>query len=526
MSKLSVNIDTALFNAGILGFIKVLDAGGIKHDENGGELSVNSEDLLGADLADLFIKCVVEKYKKDTELYRALHGDDMKKLAAAFSRPSISTGLRICNYGGYDCLFDTIKEVKNGKDKITYKWKDNAANDDINNLKSAIEQNAEIAEVLYLKGIAYTKLNMLWAGSTCFLNRNSADDDMKECFNKTFVHKLKQCLSDNERQRNSTANSRYNGHTKKCAQCGCDARETESISFMNGMGVDDTRKLSAFWNCNVDLRICPLCKFVYACAVLGFNQIKQDLIFVNASQDIESLRQANSKFEMESADADSNTRYLIVSKLIINEVAEKEKELDNIEVLIVKKKGFSLDIISKETIGIFKRCKEELGRIKKRNDLLDEILRYLFYNRALWSLMYEEVSKRRDKQGKNKPDIFAAWQMLYIQIKRKENKMEEEKNAIGRVYAASRAGETLRVEYENDKRNANKLGSFAIKLQNALRVDNREHFLDVVLRLYSGIGHEVPDILLKVLYSDDLFKEIGFAFVLGLYKEKKEKGEN
>ena len=62
----------------------------------------------------------------------------------------------------------------------------------------------------------------------------------------------------------------------------------------------------------------------------------------------------------------------------------------------------------------------------------------------------------------------------------------------------------------------NKLRSYIYKLINALGTSNRNMFLDAVTRMYSGINKEIPSVFFDVFSSDENFKEVGYAYVLGL----------
>ena len=105
-------------------------------------------------------------------------------------------------------------------------------------------------------------------------------------------------------------------HTKAkdlCIDCGepVTTKEKVSIAFMKEVGDDFTRKRSAFWNCNVDAFLCPVCTFLYAASPLGFRLFANKFVFVNNNSDMFTLLAANSKNRKSSLEGEKeeNQRY-------------------------------------------------------------------------------------------------------------------------------------------------------------------------------------------------------------------------
>ena len=73
MDKLRINLNTALFNAGLVGFIKILNRGDISYEINFDELIIDAADLKSADLAQLYIDETIEKYKESTKIYDTIN---------------------------------------------------------------------------------------------------------------------------------------------------------------------------------------------------------------------------------------------------------------------------------------------------------------------------------------------------------------------------------------------------------------------------------------------------------------------
>ena len=64
---------------------------------------------------------------------------------------------------------------------------------------------------------------------------------------------------------------------------------------MKEMADDLTRKRSAFWNCQVDAFLCPVCAFVYALSPLGFQMYANKFVFMNLNENISVLVDVNGK---------------------------------------------------------------------------------------------------------------------------------------------------------------------------------------------------------------------------------------
>ena len=88
---------------------------------------------------------------------------------------------------------------------------------------------------------------------------------------------------------------------------------------------------------------------------------------------------------------------------------------------------------------------------------------------------------------------------------------------------------------EEIKETDNKLRGLVYQLINSIHTSNRDLFLSNITRLYAGMNLTIPNVFTKIFERDEDFKEIGYAYVLGLKgayynnkekENKKEEGEN
>ena len=96
------------------------------------------------------------------------------------------------------------------------------------------------------------------------------------------------------------------------------------------------------------------------------------------------------------------------------------------------------------------------------------------------------------------------------------------------VYFATRDGNDLRNKLTQLKKGDNVDESFrgtVYQLTNALRVNNKKRFLDIIIRLYTTLGAPIPQTVSSII-SNENGEEIAYAFLLGLkgafYDSKKE----
>ena len=92
-------------------------------------------------------------------------------------------------------------------------------------------------------------------------------------------------------------------------------------------------------------------------------------------------------------------------------------------------------------------------------------------------------------------------------------------SSIKRAYVVKKQGEIMRAKLteglsESDK--DNKIRGLVYQMLNAVSLKNRDKFMELVLRTYSGLGMSVPDVFFSSFESDEKFMEVGFAYLLGL----------
>lgn len=518
---LKITTDNTVYNAGIIGFLDVLEECNISYIIHGPVLSIESDDLFKADLGQAFIDLCIKKFYKSTGIFNAVNQaqklldsksydekefiKSVKEIAKRFLQASIKTGIETLLKSGFETDILEIAEQLNKEEQAE------SAQALLRRLLADFEKN-EVKKMIYIKSIIYTKVRQIWDGIS-FLNKNEAKVHPKESFDRVFVQPLKKMMDNLDKKAK-----------KSCAICGIEYNDLTSFSYLNDIGIDVNRKKSAFWNFKHDLSICPLCNFIYACAVLGFNQIGQDMIFINSGTNIKQLQEVNIKNR--DNEREGNYRYKIISQLILEESEQKAQEFGqyhSLEVLVrhslnSDKSIYLIDIIDRNTLDTIIKCRNEINLLTKSYArYFGEPLQYAVLGKLLDRQdLYEIINYLLKESNGDYSYVFEANVVLNIQINTEvEQKMKQLRFLSN---AALEEGAELRRYFYDGKNNENKLNANCIKLQNALRNEDTELFFDILFKLYSGTKVTPSSIFLEAL--TDNFNPIATGFILGLMGAK------
>lgn len=390
-----------------------------------------------------------------------------------------------------------------------------------------------VNETLCFKNIIYKYINKFWNRS--FLLRNNAKKDMKECFENDFVAPLKEYLKlDKSKMKD------------QCVDCGnpINNKTGVSISFMNDFADDLVRKRSALYNFNVDMNLCPICTFLYALTPLGFIKYHNDFLFFNDNSSIQKLCNSNSYGGKNNEDEVKENsklegKYYKIYQYIENAILYSTKDNINRNIQVITRKTldngeirYEFDILDGYLIKTLnhKRIKKNLeyfatvNVIKMKDEYLSlfkEVLIRFLSKRNFYDLI-DLLIKRNLENSNDYYLIVYARKVLEIQYLTNGGKN------MNYVYFATRDGNDLRNKLSQLKKGDNVDESFrgtVYQLTNALRVNNKKRFLDIIIRLYTTLGAPIPQTVSSII-SNENGEEIAYAFLLGLkgafYDSKKE----
>ena len=160
-----INLDTFLFNAGVIGFIEVLEKSeahkGTSLDDKkdfyyeGQTLYVNKKFLLNLDFAKYYLKTVYNKFYKNTILYKMLNtnktdSESIKKYDNFLKRTTLIT------------IADTLEDDKIKELLSNYQSDKNNKENNFKEIISYINNNEKLKYYLYIGNIFYDKFSLIF----------------------------------------------------------------------------------------------------------------------------------------------------------------------------------------------------------------------------------------------------------------------------------------------------------------------------------------------------------------------------
>ena len=97
-----------------------------------------------------------------------------------------------------------------------------------------------------------------------------------------------------------------------------------------------------------------------------------------------------------------------------------------------------------------------------------------------------------------------------------------EKHELDIVDKGGKQGYYLKLAYK-EKGSVDKVNGICYRLLNSLKTSNQNSFMDTLINCYLYVKKPVPQIFMESLKDEDVFKNVGYAFVAGLTGEIKDK---
>ena len=573
------SLDTFLFNAGIIGFIEVLKEAGASEGKNKEEIKNDIKDYYyeGQDLyvskkliknkidkiTNAYINILLNKFGGSSKIHKLcnlniskLSNKSMDFYYKMFESAYINTICAIIGDKKFGKIIKSYEEAKKKKQEEEIMKSFSNIIEYLNNSK-----NSKLKNYLILSQIALNKISLIYY-DIAFLKYNSQTkrNSIKsvDLFNSIKNNLFEKC--------NDFVASGLNEKSSNCIICDRNFNKSDfkiKISFLISSAEDMSKKTSVYWNKKPDTYICPICYMIYSCAILGFTDTNNGIIFANYNNRINNLIEINKKFEKEISEV---KKIDIVNRIIEKMLELKTKELASIQVIskIKTNKYYSVEIISKDILNIIHNCKKEFETLSKIRDIslfgneknkisiFDECLKNLFNYCNQYNLIYsiiisflsdENSHKKDNKENNKKPKMSLnfLYSLLKIQIKQKyiggynmNNKKENNENdkkdinqqsqKLTNAQRGRKAGYKLKKDLGDPKEADNKIKGFIYQLLNSVQTGNRDLFFNTIIRMYIANDLPIPKILSEVSQSIDDFREIGYAFILGLKSSDYKKG--
>lgn len=375
------------------------------------------------------------------------------------------------------------------------------------------------------KNVIYSIIKNSWNG-VCFLNPQTKEKDIYIDYKNYFVDPAKVYIEDDKKK------FKY-----KCFTCDAEVKDLNNdLSFLNETGFDVNRKTSHVWNFTNDIAICPICKLIYSCMPAGMVYVYDRGIYVNSNFSVQETLNINNKIKKTIINNTENSSPNIY-KVLVNSLNEQTNdnikyEFADIQIVRYENETYRFNILSKNTVEIINKAKDELNHLIKASykegntyfNLYELVIKRMFNNENLYTLIHKTLIYKISNVQNCYFNMLHIKNLLYINTKILGGMgymtiIEKDRDV---VKEANLSGFYLREDYKG-KESENKLSGISYKLLNALKINNRDMFMDVVLNCYLYVKKQVPKIIIDTLKDDDLFKTIGYAFVAGLIDEKNSK---
>lgn len=311
------------------------------------------------------------------------------------------------------------------------------------------------------------------------------------------------------------------------------------------LAISADNAMNFFWNQNVNMPICDVCKLILFCIPAGMTTItktikengeyreKQLLSFVNYDTNICTLYKTNINFGNKSRNENKNENPY--SKLILD-IVEQDKQksmwqLENIFVVEFEAEYMAYSRIEyfnlKRYVSIFfiKYAEKFLSKIfeyKYRLQIVDYIIKNKDIKYIVNERLRDEIKKGEKKNGYNS---FLATQIRMILniLKKGGNEVETINKNNEKLYVIYNLGVQIHSELKN-KGEDNKLDGYTYKMLNSIKAGNKKEFMDIIIRLHMSMEKDVSPIFIEVMQTSGLdFESIGHSFLAGLISNKYEK---
>lgn len=528
---IKIELGDWLYNAGIIGFLKILSEGNEKilnkkiiHETY---IEITRKDL--KDFTDKFFEYAFKMHGKFDSIKNWLK--ELKELLDDSKNYEIlSKKYKAEKKNIVKVILEEITKRWNGVTYESFKKIKKSDIKDFSDLKKLVEELLEILENkrdIFIEKEVQTFLRGI-IGGISFLNV-SITKDQKYTFKKDFEIPIIE--NQNKEDKN------YN-----CIFCNSRKAKTNTIFSAGLVPYQGLNKdsINFSWGFNPKLPLCEICELIYLCHWAGYTKSLKNktYLFVNDDSSIKNLWDKNILLT-KLLQKDTNENFIIdyFYELLLMEKSQiSTYTLQNLAIIEtnlekdIMPKIISLHI-SRNQARYIKNNHEKLkllaNKFYKIKDFQENILREFlnkFFEKKLDFNLPNKLLKyylqSSDDTKTNYIQInyesFIVQQIIlliteYLQIvKQKPIKMEQ--NYIWHIY---HLGNDMR-KILKERKAENKINGIAYRLLNAVRTNDKSTFMNVILRVYIGYDLEVPKSFVNTLESAEMFQIIGHSFINGL----------
>lgn len=335
-----------------------------------------------------------------------------------------------------------------------------------------------------------------------------------------------------------------------CSMCENEQAITDKYSESNfiPLAVSSDNMSNFFWNQNVNLEVCDICKLILFCIPAGVTSIiktvkdnntykeKEIYSFVNYDASVEELLKTNEYFK--DISKMEKKEYNPYAQIILN-IVSQSKEISNWQLENIFVVEFEAEYLSYSRMEYFnisrplaifftKYAENTLNKIydyKYKLQLVDYILK----NKDISILINHRMRENFRDGIKNNLDSYLATRarMELNLLKKGDIDMEEQiKNNDNKLSIIYNIGISTR-ENLKKKNMENKVDGYIYRMLNCVKQGNKNDFMDIVIRIHIAMEDSVSPIFIEALKEEGLkFEDIGNAYLAGLASERYEKKED
>lgn len=546
--KYELSLSHGLYNAGVLGLIRILENAGKSQFINISQYS----DLLTIDSKAFenfewdyynFFKTIYGERTTTSKLinaYKILLPDeeDFEDKFKEWEKKYVTKINQ--KTGAYASAYTIVKESRNDSFNVIAEVKEIKKEKNSKERYSLYEQIINYLDrhrdVFMYKNIAYTLLDSYW-GNISFFNSSKVKSDMMLEYKTEFVDTIE--IS----SQNIDSSGKY-----ECNECFTRFKKNHveaTGTWLSDVGVDYKRKPSHYWNYKVHEAVCPLCKLVYSCIPAGFFTLNRKGLFINVNSSVNDLIQMNSPLtelaKYETFDSYQEMSYGQILRHLNTAYDQSTIESALTNVQVIRREGSSsddlkyhIDHLGQLQLNVLKECQRELNyyqhKYYEENDRFINLYTEVLGMVSNGENLYRKIAyflRTTPSKGKFKKTmkLLPLLRIQTVMTSYRTCGMKGERNLIEtnkkKVYVMYQKGIEMRKTQNLPAEELdNKWRGLVYQLTNALQAQNKEAFMDRILRLYTSQSKAVPTLFLEMLNDKEALMNYGYAYIIGLKGEE------
>ena len=333
---------------------------------------------------------------------------------------------------------------------------------------------------------------------------------------------------------------------QRCSMCENEIGLTTNYSEGNfvPLAISSDNARNFFWEQNVKMPICDICKLILFCIPAGITTItktvkengdykeKQLLSFVNLDTSVEKLYKTNMNFGNKSRyeNRDGNPYTELILDIVEQDKQVSTWKLENIFVVEFEAEYGAYSRIEyfniKRYVSRFfiEYSEQTLSKIRDYRYRL-QIVDYILKNKDIKYIINDRLRDELNKENTNGYNSFLATRvrMILNLLKKEDIEMEEIKKSDAKLKVLYNLGIQM---HEDLKRTGeeNKIDGYTYKMLNSIKAGNKKQFMDIVIRIHMSMGKDVSPIFIETMQTEGLdFESIAHSFLAGLISNKYDK---